>query len=93
MTTSEPDNVVYVRNAPDGQKPLTNGIVSLCLFWLPVVNIIFGILAIIHGLDGLKSEDHDVRTKSRVGLICGAIGGFWWLALFIVFVIVGVVTG
>ncbi|MEB3367435.1 hypothetical protein [Saccharopolyspora mangrovi] len=81
-TPAEPDKVVYVRNAPDGQKALTMGILAICLFWLPLVNIIFGILAFIYGQDGRRSQDHEVRVKSLTGMILGAIGGFWWVALF-----------
>lgn len=92
-TADEPDGVVYVRNAPNGQKAMTMGIVAICLAWLPIVNLVLGMLAFIYGLDGLKSEDHDVRSKSLTGMILGAIAALWWLALFIVAAIASVFTG
>lgn len=85
----EPDRVVYVRNAPNGQKSLTMGIMAMCFFWLPLVNIIFGVLAFIHGQDGYKSQDHDVRSKSLAGMILGGVGGFWWLPLIVLAALVG----
>lgn len=88
----EPDRVIYVRNAPNGSKAMTTGIVALCLSWLPFVGLILGILAFIYAQDGLKSQDSDVRSKSLVGLICGAIAVMWPIVIFGLLIIIGLLS-
>lgn len=90
---AEPDKVVYVRNQPTGQSALTMGIVALVLSWIPLVGIVLGMLAFIYGWGGMKSEDDDVRTKSRTGLILGAIAALWPFALLLLIAIFGSLLG
>ncbi|TVT51519.1 hypothetical protein FNH05_14700 [Amycolatopsis rhizosphaerae] len=59
-----------------GLTALITGVIGLALFWLPIVNLVFGLLGTVFGLLGFRRVRKGMATnpgQALTGLMCGLL--------------------
>jgi len=66
--------VVERKKITDVRKSLAFGIIGLILFWLPVIGILFAVLAVIFAGKALRQREVENKRMALVGLALGLLG-------------------
>ncbi len=81
---------------PGAVGSMVCGIISLVMFWVPVVGLVLGIIAIVLSNKARRDavENPDLPTgMATAGLVMGiigtVIGAFWTIYLIIAFIFIG----
>ena len=71
-----------------GSNGLSYAIASLCLFCIPILPFVFGIMGLVYGLKANKTSSIVISIISLCLMVLFAIavliGGFWYLIPFII---------
>ena len=90
---SEPAYTEQTAPSGAGVGAMVCGIISLVLFWVPIVGLVLGIIATILGGKGRQTLPPDKRGMSLAGFIMGIIGMAIGIIILVVLIIAVVAFG